>query len=401
MIQYQWLDRVTAPGGMRAAGIRAGVKTVGPDIAVLFSDRESSSAAVFTQSQFCAPPVSVSRKHAAGGALRAIVANSGCANCCTGEQGIADAVEMAVLTAEALGIPPDRVLVASTGIIGHPLPMDILRAGIPSAVRVLHADGFGDASEAILTTDTHPKAASILLYLDGHPVTITGMVKGSGMVGPRMATVFAFFATDAGIEAAALQDIFARVIDCSINRVTVDGDTSTNDTACILASGAAGIPRIKAGDPAALIFEEGLTLLAQRLARSLARDGEGANHLLTVRVRGARSESDADAIAMTIANSPLVKTAIFGRDPNWGRIAMAAGRAGVEFDQAKVDIRLNGFDMAIDGGRVEFDEKAVQDTLSQDEITIEVDLKQGSAEAVAWTCDFSYDYVKINAEYHT
>ncbi|MDQ2732275.1 MAG: bifunctional ornithine acetyltransferase/N-acetylglutamate synthase, partial [Armatimonadota bacterium] len=226
----------------------------------------------------------------------------------------------------------------------------------------------------------------------------------AGMVAPRMATVFGFFVTDAAIEPSLLQTIFSRVMDRTINRVTVDGDTSTNDTACILASGGSGISRITPDTPdtpAAEQFEAGLSALAERLARKLARDGEGANHLITVRVKGTRDEADAETIALSIANSPLVKTAIFGRDANWGRIAMAAGRAGIPFDQERVDIFLNGIAVARAGMRQPFDETQMRAQLEQDEITIEVHLNAGDGEAVAWTCDFSYDYVKINAEYHT
>lgn len=398
---WDWLADGTAPTGFRAAGVRAGLKTAGTDLALIVSEGDAVGAAVFTRSQFCAPPVSLSRLHAADGCISAIAANSGCANACTGPQGLADAREMASLVGDALQVPPSQVLVASTGIIGHSLPMQLLRDAIPQAVHELRPDGLAAASEAILTTDTRPKLASLSIQIDGKPVILAGMVKGAGMVAPRMATVFGFFMTDAAIEPALLQTIFRRVMDHSLNRVTVDGDTSTNDTACILASGGSKINRIEADGPAACQFEAGLTALAQRLARKLARDGEGANHLITVRVKGTQEEAEAETIALAIANSPLVKTAIFGRDPNWGRIAMAAGRAGVPFEQERVDIFLNGIAVARAGMREPFDEAQLHDELGQDEITIEVNLNSGNAEAEAWTCDFSYDYVKINAEYHT
>ena len=401
MSHWHLLDEIVAPRGFRAAGVRAGIKTSGPDLALIVSDAGSVGAAVFTQNCFCAAPVVVSREHSLDGHLRAIFANSGCANACTGATGLADAREMACLAADALGIHENEVLVASTGIIGQPLPMDLIRASMPRAAADLSGDGFARAADAILTTDTRRKAASVRLHLGDASTTISGMVKGSGMVAPNMATVFGFFATDTAVEPSFLREAFARAINRSINRVTVDGDTSTNDTACILSSGAAGNAVIESGTGDANLFEEALTALAIELARQLARDGEGANHLVTVRVTGAASDEDADAVAKTIANSPLVKTAIFGQDPNWGRIAMAAGRAGVPFDPDRARIWLNGVLVTEGGMPAPFDADLLHNSLKQEEIDVRVDLGAGSAYAIVWTCDFSYDYVKINAEYHT
>lgn len=401
MSALDWLEEDAGPRGFRAAGVRAGIKTAGPDLALIVSDGDAAGAAVFTQNIFCAPPVTVSREHAANGRLSAIIANSGCANACTGEPGVEDARSMAAAAAGALSIPADRVIVCSTGIIGQRLPMEKIHGAVPEAVGALSPTGFRAAAEAIMTTDTSRKQAAVAVEIDGARVVINGMIKGAGMVSPRMATVLAFFATDARVEPAALQEIFARAVHRTLNRVTVDSDTSTNDTACILASGAAGNAVIAAGTPAAGRFEEGLTAVGERLARLMARGGEGANHLITVRVLGAGTESDAEVVARSIADSPLVKTAIFGRDPNWGRIAMAAGKAGVAFLQERAAIRLNGIPVMENGTAVTFDVSQVRRSLQEDEITIEIDLGQGSASATVWTCDFSYEYVKINAEYHT
>ncbi|HET6382070.1 MAG TPA: bifunctional glutamate N-acetyltransferase/amino-acid acetyltransferase ArgJ [Armatimonadota bacterium] len=400
MKDLRWLAETTAPRGFRAGAVRAGIKTEGLDFALIVSDGDCG-AAVFTQSQFCAPPVILSRGHAANGRLRVIAANSGCANACTGASGLANARETVEIVAHALDVRPDEILVASTGIIGQSLPMPLIREAISPAVQSLSQNGFEDAALAILTTDTSPKQAAVAFDIDDIPVTISGMVKGAGMVAPRMATVFGFFATDATIDPVHLKEIFGRVISRTLNRATVDGDTSTNDTACILASGASGAAAIEPGTSGSARFEAALLELGQELARKMARGGEGATHLVTIRAVGARTEADAEAIALTIANSPLVKTALFGGDPNWGRIAMAAGRAGVSFDQERVDITLNGFEVMRSGQRVSFDEPALTDSLRREEIAIEVNLNQGAAEAVAWTCDLSYEYVEINAEYHT
>jgi glutamate N-acetyltransferase/amino-acid N-acetyltransferase len=401
MAEYEWLDEVVAPRGVQASGVRTGIKSSGLDLALIVAGAGSCSAAVFTQNRFCAAPVLLSRENAVRQSFRSIVANSGCANACTGDFGLADAREMAELTARQVGCDPEQVLVASTGVIGRRIPMPLLRDGIPRAITALSSAGLPAAAEAILTTDTRPKSGSVRALFAGEPIIITGMVKGSGMIAPNMATCFAFFATDARIDPPVLQDVFARAISQSINRVTVDGDTSTNDTACILSSCEALNSPIQGGTEEANKFESALTGLAQELARRMAADGEGAEHLITVRVCGAGSETDADVIAMTVANSPLVKTAIFGKDPNWGRIAAAAGRAGVAFDATLVDIRLNGELVAQACMGAEFDEAALRGRLAVPEVEISIDLHAGDARAVAWTCDFSYDYVKINAEYHT
>ena len=392
---------ITAPRGFRAAAVAAGIKKDGLDLALLAADWGCAAAAVFTANRAQAAPVIVSREHLRGGRAKAVVVNSGCANAATGEQGLADAREMAELAARELGCRPGEVVVASTGVIGVPLPMDKLRAGIPAACAALSAEAGAAAARAIMTTDTRPKEALVEFTVDGHPARVGAMAKGAGMIAPNMATMLAFFTTDAAVEPRLLQRALSEAVGASLNRITVDGDTSTNDMAVVFASGAL---------PARAIMEEGrpfdafraaLSQAARRVAEMIVRDGEGATKLAEVRVEGARVESEADRIARTVAESPLVKTALHGGDPNWGRILAAVGRAGVDVDMSKVDIWLGDVWVAQGGRARAYDEETAHQAFLADPVRIRVALNEGRATGWIWTCDFSKDYVAINAHYRS
>ncbi|MCX6374500.1 MAG: bifunctional glutamate N-acetyltransferase/amino-acid acetyltransferase ArgJ, partial [Armatimonadetes bacterium] len=384
-----------------ASGVRAGIKKQGEDVALVCSESPASAAGVFTTTVVKAAPVLVTRSRLPRGTCRAVIANSGNANACTGEQGMRDAVEMAAHVARLLRVPEGDVLVASTGIIGRPLPMDKIAAGIEEAVRSLSADGGINAARAIMTTDTRPKEASVEIEIGGKTVRIGGMAKGAGMICPNVATMLAFITTDAAISPEMLQDCLARSAEVSFNCLTVDGDTSTNDTVIMLANGVAGNPVMTSEGPDLSEFKKGLDLVTTDLAKQIAADGEGATKLVEIVVQGAKTYEDCRQIAKTIANSPLVKTAIFGCDPNWGRILAAAGRAGVEFDPKAVDLSL-GDTLVVKGGEpVALSEQEAHDYLTGSEVLVNLRVGGERYGATVWTCDFSYDYVKINAEYHT
>lgn len=390
---------VAAPSGFRAAGVTAGIKSAGRDVALIFSDRKASAAALFTTNRVQAPPITVSREHLRQGQARAIVANSGNANACTGEQGLADARRMAQVAAAALGIAPEEVLVASTGIIGHPLPMERIEAGIRQAA--VDAGDRGElAAEAIMTTDTRPKQLAVEFHLDGQTVRVGGIAKGAGMIAPHLATMLAFVTTDANVWPEVLQASLAASAARTFNCVTVDGDTSTNDTLFLLANGASGVA-IRPGSPAHRKFCHALDVVCLHLAKELARDGEGATKLIEIQVHGARSFAQAQKIGRTIANSPLVKTAFFGNDPNWGRILAAAGRAGVPLDPQRLALRLGDVALVEGGAPLPFDAAAARAVMERREVRLALDLGLGPVSATVWTCDLSYDYVRINAEYHT
>ncbi|MFN3648645.1 MAG: bifunctional glutamate N-acetyltransferase/amino-acid acetyltransferase ArgJ [Armatimonadota bacterium] len=392
---------ICAPQGFRAAGVAAGIKPSGnPDVVLIVSDRPAAAAAVFTTNQVCAAPVLVSREHVAGGRLRAIAVNAGNANACTGEQGLRDARRMAELTAELIGAAPAEVLVASTGVIGRPLPIERLERGLRDAAARLRPDGGSEAARAIMTTDTRPKETAVEVVLDGRPVRIGGICKGSGMIAPNMATMLAFLTTDAEAEPAVLDALLRDAVERTFNCVTVDGDTSTNDTLAILANGASGV-RVPASGPACEAFRNGLLAVCEHLAKELARDGEGATKLVEIRVTGARTPAEARQVALSIGNSPLVKTALFGNDPNWGRILCAAGYAGVPLDPARLRLDVAGVPLVRDGAPVPFDEPATSAAMKVAELPVELDLGLGPAEGRVWTCDLTYDYIRINAEYTT
>jgi glutamate N-acetyltransferase / amino-acid N-acetyltransferase len=389
---------VTAPRGFRAGAAACGIKATGLDLAVLAAERPATAAAVFTTNRAQAAPVLVSREHLASGQARAIVANAGCANAATGEPGLADARETAAVAAQDLGCRPEEVLVASTGVIGVRLPMDRIRSGIKGAVGRLSVTGGGEAARAIMTTDTKVKEIVVDADLSTGAARVGGMAKGAGMIAPRMATMLAFFTTDAAIEAALLEQALREAVGASLNRITVDGDTSTNDMAAILASGAGGVVATER-DYAS--FRDALVAAARAIAEMIVRDGEGATRIAEVRVEGAPSDADADAIARTVAESPLVKTALHGGDPNWGRILAAAGRAGVPFDVGGVDVWIGDVWVAEGGAARAYDEALAAAAMKEDPVRLRVRLRGGSASSWMWTSDLSRGYVDINAHYRS
>lgn len=399
---YPYITKaVTYPKGFRAAGARGGLKSEGPDCALIVADAPCPAAAVFTTNLFQAAPVVVSKRHLAGGAIKAIAVNSGCANAVTGQRGLEDAVEMARIAAGLVECEPREVLVASTGVIGHNLPMGKIADGLTAAAKRLSDVHDNGAALAIMTTDLSPKTVAVDAEVGGVAIRIGGICKGSGMIAPNMATMLAFLTTDAAVEPAALQSALSIAVSRTFNRVTVDGDNSTNDTVALLASGATGNTPVRDGTPEHAAFTLALTSACDLLARQIAADGEGATKLVVVNVGGAPSEEDAARIARTIAESPLTKTALFGNDPNWGRILAAAGRAGVPFDATKVGLHIGAMELVKEGEPVAVDESAAREIISRDEVDIRLDLHNGDAAATIYTCDFSYDYVRINAEYHT
>jgi glutamate N-acetyltransferase/amino-acid N-acetyltransferase len=394
---------ITAPKGFKAAGVKAGIKKSGKeDVAVIFSESPASTAAVFTTNAMAASAVQVSREVAAKGKARAIVVNSGNANACTGEKGLADAREMAKTAAALLGLAADEVLVASTGIIGVFLPLDKVKAGIKQAVAELSVAGHETALAGIMTTDTFQKVTAYEFSVGGAVGRVAGIAKGAGMISPNMATLLSFLTTDVAIAPAALKQALAEAVNFSFNSITVDGDMSTNDTCAILANGQAGNKTIEsASDPAYGEFVAALTAACTDLAKLVVRDGEGATKFMEIKVAGAASYQEAKTAAMAIAKSPLVKTAFFGQDPNWGRILCAAGYSGAKMDPAKASLALGGIVVAKGGMNAAADPKALAPVMAAKDILVEVDLGIGSAAATVWTCDFSYEYVKINADYST
>jgi len=392
---------VTAPKGFRAAATAAGIKDEGLDLALLVADWGCSAAAVFTTNRAQAAPVIVSREHLAAGQARAVVVNAGCANAGTGEQGLRDARETAALVAREIGCRPGEVVVASTGVIGVCLPMEKVRSGIAHVVPSLSRDGGAVAARAILTTDTRPKEAVVEFPLDGHRATLGAMAKGSGMIAPNMATLLAFFTTDAALDPRLLHRALREAVGVSLNRITVDGDTSTNDIAVVLASGAVPVKAIMEEGRDYDAFRSALTQVARKIAGMIVRDGEGATRVAEVRVEGARVESEADRIARTVAESPLVKTALNGGDPNWGRVLAAVGRAGVDLDMGQVDLFLGDVWVAEGGRARDYDEARARQALAEDPIRIRVRLKEGRASGWMWTCDLSHGYVDINAHYRS
>lgn len=389
---------VTAPQGYLAAGVSAGIKRKGLDLAVLFSSQPAAAAAVFTQNLVQAAPVTLSRKHikAARNLIRAVLLNSGCANACTGEKGIQAALISVRGLASLLEIDPSSVLTASTGVIGSPLPIRRMLQGISTAVSSLNSRGGNAAARAIMTTDTREKSYSIEGRIRGRKVRIGGMAKGSGMIHPNLATMLAVVTTDAQVKPAQLDRIFRRVIERTFNCLTVDGDTSTNDMVVVLANGASGA-RIEGH--AAAPFEKGLELVCEELAKCIARDGEGATKFVEIRVERARSFDDARRMAKTIAHSPLVKTAIHGEELNWGRILCAAGYSGIAFNPDNVTLSLNGIPVFRNGSAVASTRIRAERSLRAHDIEIRLELGEGKHSARVWTCDLSRRYIDINASY--
>lgn len=393
---------VVAARGFLCAGIHAGLKASGrKDLALVAAETAVPAAAVFTTNAVAAAPVLVSRNHIAGGRCRAVVINAGNANACTGAQGEHDARAMAVTAAEALGCLPEEIIVCSTGVIGVPMPVGIVLDGITQIALELDNASGDAAAEAIMTTDTFAKQSAVSVDVDGRTYVVGGMTKGSGMIAPNMATMLAVVTTDAPLSSAACDKALRSATNRTFNRVTVDSDTSTNDTLVLMASGAAGGDEIGPEGEAYEAVAHAIEVVCSELSRMLARDGEGATKLVTVTVSGAMDEADAEKVARSIADSPLVKTALFGRDANWGRVAMAVGKSGVEIDQSKLAIRFAGIEVCRNGGAVEFDEGEALAALSESEVSIEVGLGLGEGTATIWTCDFTYEYVRINGEYRS
>jgi glutamate N-acetyltransferase/amino-acid N-acetyltransferase len=393
---------VTAPKGFLAGVARCGLKKAGEDLAIIFSERPAVAAAVFTRNLVQAAPVLVSREHLRYRTHRAIVINSGGANACTGDEGLNDARATAEMVADYFSCDDREVLVASTGVIGVRLDMLKIESGVREATGQLSREAGLRVAEAMMTTDTRPKRSNKSLKLGGKVVKIAGVAKGAGMIHPNMATLLAFVTTDAAISKSALQASLKRAVNRSFNRVSVDGDTSTNDMLAALANGAAeNEPITKPEGEDFEAFTEALTDVCRDLAIQVARDGEGARKLITIRVRHAPNERDAEKIAVTIATSPLVKTAMAGADANWGRILAAAGRSGVKFDVSKVEIKLGDLAVARRGMGLPFSEAHALEILKRDEVTITFDMRQGAAEVTEWTCDLTESYIRINADYRS
>jgi glutamate N-acetyltransferase / amino-acid N-acetyltransferase len=395
---------ITSPQGFIAGATYAGIKSKGDnllDLGILCSEVPCISAGVFTTNKIKAAPVLLCQRNLKSNQAQAIVVNSGCANACTGRQGMADAEEMAALTARNLGLLPEEVLVASTGVIGKQLPMKQIRDGIESIV--LSSAGGHTLAKAIITTDTLPKEIAVKVNLGQNEseITIGGIAKGAGMIHPDMATLLCFLTTDAAVSPAFLKKALQRAVDASFNMITVDGDTSPNDSAIILANGLAGNKIFKEGSPRAKEFEEALTEVCLFLAKSIARDGEGATKLIQITVEGALSIDQARTGARIVAGSSLVKSAVHGSDPNWGRIIAALGRSGVDMEETRADLYLDSLCLMKEGCPLPFDQAQAKSILGRAGIPIRICLNLGDASATAWGCDLSEEYVTINSEYTT
>lgn len=403
-------ETLSLPRGFRFGGTACGLKRSGaPDLALIVADGAASAAAAFTSNRVKAAPVLVSMEHLARsrGRMRAIVVNSGNANCCTGQAGLAASRSTARALADRLGCGSEQVFVCSTGVIGVPLAVEKILAGLPALLPDLGSgpEAFARLARAILTTDTRPKVASETVRVAGHTVRIAGCTKGAGMIAPQLqmrhATTLGFVLTDAAISPVLLRRALAEVAGPTFNSITVDGDTSTNDTLAVFASGASGAKITKARSADFPPFVRALERVCRSLAMQIVADGEGAKHLVEIEVRGAPDNRSAGRVARTIADSPLVKTALAGADPNWGRILAAAGRAGVAFDPAKTAIVLAGVPVFRRGRPIPFDEKTAHERMSAPRFAIRVDLKSGPGRAQMWTCELSEGYVRINADYRT
>ncbi len=395
-------EGVTSPQGFLAGAVSAGLRTeadAGPDLALLYSETPCAAAALFTASGFKSAAVLLSQRHLADGRAQAVIANSGYANAYVGEQGMRDAEEMTRLAAGKLRLAASDVVVASTGVTGRPLPMDKIRAAAPSIT--LSRDGGEAFARAVMTTDTVPKQATVAFAVREREYRVGGCAKGSGMIHPNLATMLAFLTTDAPLEGAFLQQALRQATDVSFNMVSVDGDTSPNDTVLIMASGAAGGPTIGEGDEGAPLFQDALQKVCAALARGLARDGEGASRLIEVEVEGALSPSDARAAARAVSSSPLVKAAVYGSDPNWGRVLAAVGRSEARVNEETTSLFWQGVCLFERGRPLPYDEDALGRATAEPEVRIRVDLGLGDARATAWGCDLTEEYVRINSEYTT
>ena len=405
---YSFLENgsVTSPAGFKAAGVTAGLKISGaPDMAMIYSDIPANFSAAFTSCIFAAAPVRLGRERVSTQeTLRAVVVNSGNANACTGQDGMERAHEMCKLTAQELSIQPEEVIVSSTGRIGVQLPMEIISKGIKKAADSLDYSSGVEAAAAIMTTDTVPKHAALSVELSSGKVTIGAMTKGVGMINPDMhiphATMLCYITTDAAIDNSLLKDFLARGVDNSFNRINIDGDMSTNDTTVIMANGASSV-EIKALSKDAEIFYNALQTLLQQLAREMVMDGEGATKFVTIYIENATDAASAKTCAESIGNSLLCKTAWFGSDPNWGRIVAALGYSGVDFDPDIVNVHYDDQAVVVNGSDAGTPEEKLAGIMQNREFSITVNMNAGNAKYWVWTCDISYEYVKINAEYHT
>ena len=392
---------VTASRGFLAGSAAAGLRTLSSndDLALLFSEAPCVAAGLFTSSALRAAPVLLSQRNLADGKAQAVIANAGCANAYTGAEGLRDSEEMAHLAASRLRVADGDVLVASTGVTGHLLPMDKIRDALPSIA--LDRDGGERFARAIMTTDTVPKQAAATFTAGGREYRVGGCAKGSGMIHPNMATMLAFLTTDAPVEQAFLEKTLRRAAEVSFEMITVDGDSSPSDTIVILANGAAGGPALGEGVEGATQFRQAVAQVCIELAKGMARDGEGATKLIEVKVSGAKSVADARAAARTVAGSPLVKSAVYGNDPNWGRVLAAVARSGAEAEESATSLFWQGVCVFQKGRMLSYDEEALSLATKSDEVRIRVDLGLGNGRAVAWGCDLTEEYVRINSEYTT
>ncbi len=393
---------ITSPQGFHAGATYAGIKKKvkdGLDLGILFSEAPCVATALFTTNRIKAAPVVLSQQRLQEGRARAVVVNSGCANAFTGEQGLADAAEMADLVAKGIGISPEEVLVASTGVIGLPLPMKLIREGIDQII--LSADGGHELARAMMTTDTVPKETAVAVSAGESRFTIGGVAKGSGMIHPNLATLFCFLTTDAVMDLDFLKLALRKAVDISFNMVSIDGDTSPNDMVVLMANGLVGNDPIWQGSEQAEVFQQALDQVCIYLAESIASDGEGASKLIEVTVSGAPGVAEAKLAARTIVSSPLVKAAVHGEDPNWGRIMSAVGRSGVEVVESKIDLYLGNICLVKSGCPLAFDKQEVVKALGDSKVLINLQLNLGTATATAWGCDLSEEYVTINSQYTT
>ena len=399
---------VASAKGFQAGGVFAGIKTPGEDkydLGLLYSERDCTVAGTFTRNSIMSPSVTVSKMVVERGSGRAVIANSGCANCSVGEQGLIDAKNVVSIAARNLGVDVDEVLVASTGVIGVELPMNLIRDYAPQ-IDVRGGDDSAAASsefaKAIMTTDTHPKQIAVQYRASGGSmVTVGGCAKGAGMIHPNMATMLCFISTDAEVESAYLQSVLSEAVTLSFNQIDIDGDQSTNDTVAILANGASGSPRVAGGDDDSAKFAAAVKYVNRYLAIELARDGEGARHLISAVVEGAYSDADARKASRSVAASLLVRTAVYGRDPNWGRIMMAVGKTGIPLVESEIEIFVNGIQIVSDGKAIAYNVQSVIAALDHHEVELRVDLNCGDGFGEAWGCDLTEEYVVFNSAYTT
>ena len=391
---------VASPHGYLAAGISTGVKESGAkDLALVYSTRPANAAAVYTTNKVQGAPIAVDREHLADGRARAVILNSGNANVCNGDAGLDHARRMCSLAASELGLGTEEVLVCSTGVIGVPLPIGKIEAGIPRIVAALSDEGGAEAAEAIMTTDTVPKSCAVEVELASGTAVVGAMAKGAAMIAPNMATMLSVVTTDAAVQGGQLQELLSQAIRRTFNCITVDGDMSTSDTVILMSNGGASPEELGAPDGERLY--EGIEHVCRQMAQEIARDAEGSSKLIAISVRGAATEAEARQVGLAVANSSLVKTAAFGNDPNWGRILCAMGYSGVDFDPGMAQVSLCGTDIFGNGVGLSYDEGELSAAMQADEIAIDIDLAMGGAATEIFTCDLTYEYVRLNAEYTT